>query len=117
MVFVVLLGAPTAAGAGTSGVQGALRLSHGCPGPIREGETRRCDFAGAGVVVRAYRGSVAVAADRTDRSGRFVMALAPGRYLLRAVVPDAADQPLAVRVRATGWTLVTLRCLVPPFMY
>jgi hypothetical protein len=116
---VVLLGVPLpAGGAASSGVRGVLRLSHGCPGPVREGETRHCEFAGAGIVVRAIRSSTgtAVARDRTDRRGRFLIALPPGRYLLQAEVPKAKDQPLPVRVRVASWTVVTLRYLVPPYM-
>jgi hypothetical protein len=117
--LTLVSGAPVAAdGRAASGVRGVLRLSHGCPGPVREGDTRRCDFAGAGIVVRAFRpaASAAVAADRTDRSGRFAIALPAGLYLLRAEVPKTRDQPLRVRVQPAKWTLVTLRYLVPPYM-
>jgi hypothetical protein len=101
----------------TSGVRGLLRLSHGCPGPVREGDTRRCDYAGAGIFVRAFTLSgAALAGDRTDARGRFTIALPPGRYLLRAHVPKAKDQPQPVRVRPANWTLITLRYLVPPYM-
>lgn len=104
--------------AGSSGVHGLVRLSHGCPGPVREGDTRRCDFAGVGILVRVFRASVvsAVAADRTDRAGRFAIALPPGRYQLLAVVAKARVEPVLVRVGAASWTAVTLRYLVPPYM-
>jgi hypothetical protein len=114
---VVLLGPIAADGSGSSGVRGKLRLSHGCPGPVREGDTRRCDFAGAGILIRAFRTSTgpAVAANRTDRNGHFVIALRKGRYLLRAEV-TTKDQPQLVRVRTGSWTVVTLRYLIPPYM-
>jgi hypothetical protein len=100
------------------GVRGVLRLSHGCPGPVREGDERDCSFPAAGVLVRAFaRGTTVVAgADRTDRHGRFSIALAPGRYLLRVTVPNARTEPKPVAVRAAAWTTVRLRYLVPPFM-
>jgi hypothetical protein len=70
------------------------------------------------VLIRVFRGSTvtAVAAGRTDRSGRFVIPLPPGRYVLRVDVPDAKDQPLALRVRPAAWSAVTLHYLVAPYM-
>ena len=106
------------AGTPSSGIYGVLRLSHGCPGPARVGDTRRCDFPGAGVLVRVFRptATVAIKSVRTDRAGRFSVALAAGRYLLRVDVPSAKEQPTPVSVRASGWTAVTLRYLIPPYM-
>jgi hypothetical protein len=113
----MLLGPLAASGARPSGVRGVLRLSHGCPGPVRPGAGHWCDFAGAKVIIRAFRASGSpVASTRTNLEGRFVIALPPGRYLLRAEVPKANDQPVRVRVRSAKWTAVTLRYLVPPYM-
>lgn len=115
----MLLGPIAASGARPSGVQGVLRLSHGCPGPVRPGPGHRCEFAGVGIIVRVFRSGKAVATTRTNGDGRFVIALRPGRYLLRAEVPSlpkAKDKPVRVRVRHTRWTAVTLRYLVPPYM-
>jgi hypothetical protein len=116
----VLLGPLAASGARLSGVRGVLRLSHGCPGPVRPGPGHWCDFAGAEVTIRVLRTSgTAVAAARTNSDGRFTIALRPGRYLMRAVVPNlpkAQNQPVRVRVRSAKWTAVTLRYLVPPYM-
>jgi len=70
------------------------------------------------VLVRVFRGSTsaAIAAGLTDRNGRLVIPLPPGRYLLRAEVSRAKDQPRAIRIRPATWTVVTLRYLVPPYM-
>ncbi len=114
-----LLGFPLwAGGAAAGGVGGVLRLSHGCPGPTTEGDTRRCDFAGSNIVVRAFRegAAAAVGFDRTDGNGRFGIALPPGRYVLRAEVAKAKATQTAVSVRAAAWTSVTLRYLIPPYM-
>jgi hypothetical protein len=111
----VVLG--SAAGAEGSGVRGALRLSHGCPGPVQEGETRRCDFAGVDVVrVYGSSGGAAIGWTRTDQRGRFAFALAAGRYVLRVEVPKARTEPVPVLVRSATWTTITLRYLVPPCM-
>ena len=120
LVFAVTVPPVTRAGvigAERAGVRGELRLSHGCPGPVREGEKRRCDFAGTRILVRAYHaGSGRLAAsDRTDARGRFAIALAPGRYLLRADV-KTKDEPTPVSVQAGQWSEVTLRLLIPPYM-
>ena len=113
----MLLGPLAASGKAPSGVRGALRLSHGCPGPVRPGSGHWCDFAGAKIIIRVFRTSgSAVASARTNRDGRFVIALRPGRYLLRAEVPNANDPHVRVRVRSARWTVVTLRYLVPPYM-
>ncbi len=116
--LVALLGAPPGGGATAGGVRGVVRLSHGCPGPLREGDTRRCDFAGVGILVRAFRpgASAPVGSDRTDAKGRFAIALAPGTYLLRPQVPKIDAKPVAVSVRPAAWTTVTLSYLVPPYM-
>jgi hypothetical protein len=117
---VMLLVPVAASGARPSGVRGVLRLSHGCPGPVRPGPGHWCDFAGAGIIIRVFRASgSAVTAAKTNSEGRFVFALRPGRYLLRAEVPNlpkAENQPVRVRVRSSRWTAVTLRYLVPPYM-
>jgi hypothetical protein len=116
----MLLGPFAASGARLSGVRGALRLSHGCPGPVRPGPGHQCDFAGAEITIRVFRSSgSAVTAARTNSDGRFVIALRPGRYLLRAEVPNlpqAENQPVRLRIRSARWTAVTLRYLVPPYM-
>jgi hypothetical protein len=115
LAAIVVVG--SAAGATGSGIRGALRLSHGCPGPVREGETRRCDFAGAGVLVRVYRSSgAAIGSTRTDQRGRFAFTLAAGRYVLRVEVPKARTAPVRVLVRSATWTTIMLRYLVPPYM-
>lgn len=107
-----------AAGGSSSGVSGLLRLSHGCPGPVREGDARRCDYAGANIVVRAFRAGATAPAgsDRTDAHGRFAIALPPGRYVLQAEVRQAKEHATAVSVTAGAWTAVTVRYLVAPYM-
>src|SRR5262249_7330048 len=113
--IVVVVG--SAAGATGSGIRGALRLSHGCPGPVRESETRPCDFAGAGVLVSVYRSNgAAMGSARTDQRGGFTFALVAGRYLLRVDVPKAMTAPVRVLVRSAAWTTIMLRYLVPPYM-
>jgi hypothetical protein len=116
----MLLGSLAASAARPSGVRGVLRLSHGCPGPVRPGPGHRCDFAGNEIIVRVFRTSgAAVATARTNNNGRFVIGLRPGRYLLRAEVPNlpkTENQPVRVRVRSARWTPVTLHYLVPPYM-
>jgi hypothetical protein len=110
--------AATAGKPPASGVRGVLRLSHGCPGPARADEKRRCDFAGANVVIRAY-GSATYAlagADRTDAAGRFEIALPPGRYLVQPDLPAAKSKPEVVSVRRGAWATITLRYLIPPYM-
>ena len=106
------------AGVAPSGIRGVLRLSHGCPGPVREGDGRRCEFAGAGVLIRVLRpgGSAALRATRTDAAGRFSIVLPAGHYVLRADVPAAKPQLTAVSVHTASWTTVTLRYLIPPYM-
>lgn len=120
LASAMLLGPFAATGARPSGVRGVLRLSHGCPGPVRPGPGHWCDFAGAGIIIRVFRTSgSAVTAARTNSDGHFGIALRPGRYLLRAEVPNAPNaqnQPVRVRVRSSRWTVVTLRYLVPPYM-
>jgi hypothetical protein len=116
--LVFVSGTPIAAGGAASpGVRGVVRLSHGCPGPVREGDIGRCDFAAIGVLVRAVQqaGRI-VGGDRTDRRGRFQIVLPAGRYLLRVEVATARDEPITVSVSRSGWTTVTLRYLVPPYM-
>ncbi len=105
-------------GGASSGVKGVLRLSHGCPGPARVGDTRRCDFAGTNVAVDAFAvgANSPIGRDRTDERGRFTITLQPGRYILRAEVPKTKEQERSVSVRAAQWTAVTLRYLVPPYM-
>jgi hypothetical protein len=118
-VVVSLIAASSAqAGAAVSGIRGVLRLSHGCPGPVREGDGRRCDFAGAGVVIRVFRpGAIAaLRSTRTDTAGRFSIVLPAGRYVLRADLPAAKPQSTPVSVRSESWTTVTLRYLIPPYM-
>lgn len=114
--LVAASGAP--AWAAVSGVRGVLRLSHGCPGPVREGDGRRCDFAGAGVVIRVLRpgGVAALGSTRTDAAGRFSIVLPAGRYVLRVDVPDEKPRDAAVSVHTASWTTVTLRYLIPPYM-
>jgi hypothetical protein len=106
------------AGSAVSGIRGVLRLSHGCPGPVREGDGRRCDFAGAGVVIRVLRpgGIAALRSTQTDTAGRFSIVLPAGRYVLRADVPAAKPQFTAVSVHTASWTTVTLWYLIPPYM-
>jgi hypothetical protein len=114
----LFVGPGARAGMPSSGIHGVLRLSHGCPGPVRVGDTRRCDFPGAGIVVRVFRPAATVAfrSVRTDGAGRFSVALPAGRYMLRADVPLVREQPTPVSVRTGGWTAVTLRYLIPPYM-
>jgi hypothetical protein len=118
VVACLFVGSGALAGTPSSGIHGVLRLSHGCPGPARVGDTRRCDFPGAGVLVRVFRPTATVAfrSLRTDNAGRFSVALAAGRYLLRVDVPFAKVQPTPVSVSASGWTVITLRYLIPPYM-
>jgi hypothetical protein len=118
VVSCLFVGSGALAGTPSSGIHGVLRLSHGCPGPARVGDTRRCDFPGAGILVQVFRptATIAIKSVRTDSAGRFTIALAPGRYLLRADVPLAKQQPAPVSVPASGWTAVTLRYLIPPYM-
>jgi hypothetical protein len=72
------------------------------------------------MTIRVFRTSGRpVATARTNSDGRFTIALRPGRYLLRAVVPNlptVQNHPVRVRVRSAKWTAVTLRYLVPPYM-
>src|SRR5690349_3889046 len=117
-VVASLVASSATAGVAASGIRGVLRLSHGCPGPVREGDGRRCDFAGAGVLIRVLRpgGSGVVGSTRTDSAGRFSIVLPAGRYVLRADIPTAKQQPTAVSVHTASWTTVTLRYLIPPYM-
>jgi hypothetical protein len=119
LVLVGVLALPVGANTGpTSGVRGVLRLTHGCRGTERERLNRHCEFAGPRILVSAFlnfSGGVRVATVRSSHDGHFALALAPGRYLLRADVPEAVDQPLLVSVRPKRWTTVTLRYLVPPY--
>jgi hypothetical protein len=115
LAFSALPAAATTSSA--TGIRGVVRLSHGCPGPAREGEMRRCDFPGVDILVRVYAANRVVASTRTDRRGRFALPLRPGSYSVAAVVANALSaRPAAVRVRAAHWSVVTLRYLLAPLM-
>jgi Carboxypeptidase regulatory-like domain len=117
LVAAGLAVAPAAGATSHPGIRGQVRLSHGCPGPAREGDMRRCDFPGAHVLVRVYAAKQVVASARTNADGRFTFALAPGSYSVAAVVKNALHtRPVTVRVRTDHWTSITLRYLVAPLM-
>lgn len=100
----------------SSGVQGVVLVSHGCPGPIHLGQTQRCGHPDPGVLIRVFRGgSVApIRSGRTDKDGRFDFPLAAGSYVLRVELKQ--EKTKAFVVQTASWTKLSLYYLVPPFM-
>lgn len=96
------------AGAG-SGVVGVVLLGPMCP---VESTASPCpDRPMAGQEVRVTRGGVEAGTTRTDDRGRFRIALAPGEYVVGAVLEGAGPPtaaPVPVTVRQGSFTRVTV---------
>jgi hypothetical protein len=93
-------------------LSGVTQISYGCPGPQREGEP--CEhwstFAQAQFRIAKLSSGGATRTIRSDRRGRFTLALATGRYRLTPL-PQAhttGGTPITVTIQAaaTTWTRV-----------
>lgn len=84
------------------GYGGPAILVHGRPKQALNGDPMRQQE------VTASRSGEVVAATSTDRAGRYVLALQPGSYMLKA-----CGMPKEMTVRAGESRTVDLNCLVP----
>ena len=81
-----------------SGVRGVVLLGPQCP--VVQEASPCPDEPMPGVEVRALRDGSVVGSDRTDAVGRFEIALAPGTYVLQAIVGTDGPPPTARPVNA-----------------
>lgn len=94
---------------------GSARSTSGLYGTVREGPTKpvcrvneRCDRPAANLRLRFVRNGMTVAAVRTDESGRYRVALRPGRYAVRSAAGGVGSivEPSDVRVPRRGYARV-----------
>jgi Carboxypeptidase regulatory-like domain len=102
-----LLAAFLAADASASGLYGTVR-----EGPIRPvcRANTSCDRPAVNLRLRFVRNGMTVAAVRTDGSGRYRVALRPGRYAVRAAAAGLGSivEPSQVTVPAARYARVNL---------